>query len=47
VVFRNSIEGLDKVFKTDIEGQKVILITCSPGSMKTSFCYTLMSKYIQ
>jgi len=47
MVFRNSIEGLDKVFKTDIEGPKVILITGPPGSMKTSFCYTLMSKYLQ
>jgi len=47
LVFRNSIEGLDKVFKTDIEGPKVILITGPPGSLKTSFCYSLMSRYLQ
>ncbi len=47
MVFRNSIEGLDKVFKTDIESPKVILVTGPPGSMKTSFCYTLMSRYLQ
>src|SRR5256712_10851061 len=47
MVFRNSIDGLDKVFKTDIDGPKVILITGPPGSMKTSFCYTLMSRYLQ
>jgi len=47
MVFRNSIEGLEKVFKTDIEVPKVILVTGPPGSMKTSFCYSLMSKYLQ
>jgi len=47
MVFRNSIEGLEKVFKTDIEVPKVILVTAPPGSMKTSFCYSLMSKYLQ
>lgn len=46
-MFRQSIEGLDKVLKTDIEPPKVILITGPPGSMKTSFCYTLMSRYLK
>ncbi|MEE8183414.1 MAG: ATPase domain-containing protein [Thermoplasmata archaeon] len=45
-MFKNSIEGLDKVFKTDIESPKVILVTGPPGSMKTSFCYAMMSKYL-
>jgi len=30
MVFRNSIEGLEKVFKTDIEAPKVILVTGPP-----------------
>lgn len=47
MVFRNSIEGLDRVFKTDVESPKVILVTGPPGSMKTSFCYSLMSRYLQ
>jgi len=47
MVFRNSIEGLEKVVNTDIEVPKVILVTGPPGSMKTSFCYSLMSKYLQ
>ena len=38
---------MDKVFKTDIMPPKVILITGPPGSMKTSFCYGLMSKYLK
>jgi KaiC/GvpD/RAD55 family RecA-like ATPase len=46
-VFKNSIPGLEKVFKTDIDPPNVILITGPPGSMKTSFCYTLMSKYLE
>ena len=47
IVFKNSIPGLEKVFKTDIEPPCVILVTGPPGSMKTSFCYTLMSKYLE
>ncbi len=46
-MFRDSIPGLDKIFKTDIEPPKVILVTGPPGSMKTSFCYTLMSNYLE
>jgi len=46
-VFKNSIHGLEKVFRTDIEPPSVVLITGPPGSMKTSFCYTLMSKYLE
>lgn len=47
MVFRNSVEGLDKVFKTDIDPPKVLLVTGPPGSMKTSFCYALMSQYLK
>ena len=46
-MFKDSIQGLEKVFKIDIERPKVILVTGPPGSMKTSFCYTLMSKYLE
>jgi len=46
-MFRNSVPGLDKVFRTDIEAPKVVLITGPPGSMKTSFCYSLMSSYLE
>ena len=46
-MFRNSIEGLDRVFKTDIEPPKVILVTGPPGSMKTSFCYSILSEYLK
>ena len=46
-MFKDSIPGLEKVFRTDIEPPSVVLITGPPGSMKTSFCYTLMSKYLE
>jgi KaiC/GvpD/RAD55 family RecA-like ATPase len=38
---------LDKVFRNDIERPKIILVTGPPGSMKTSFCYSLMSYYLK
>ncbi|MDD1747355.1 MAG: RAD55 family ATPase [Methanomassiliicoccales archaeon] len=47
IMFKNSISGLEKVFKTDIEAPKVVLVTGPPGSMKTSFCYSLMSSYLE
>ena len=46
-MFKDSIPGLDKVFKNDIERPKVVLVTGPPGSMKTTFCYTLMSQYLR
>ncbi len=46
-MLRDSIRGLDKVFKNDIDPPKVILVTGPPGSMKTSFCYTFMSTYLK
>lgn len=45
-VLRDSLKGLDKVFRTDIEPPKVILVTGPPGSMKTSFCYAVLSSYL-
>ena len=42
-----SVPGMDKIFKKDIDKPKVILITGPPGSMKTTFCYTVMSQYLK
>jgi KaiC/GvpD/RAD55 family RecA-like ATPase len=44
---RDSIPGLEKVFRTDIEAPKVVLVTGPPGSMKTSFCYSVISSYLK
>ncbi|MFO7791448.1 MAG: ATPase domain-containing protein [Candidatus Saliniplasma sp.] len=46
-MFRDTIPGLDRVFHSDIEPPKVTLITGPPGSMKTSFCYSLMTRYVE
>ena len=46
-MFKDSIPGLDRVFKNDVDRPKVILVTGPPGSMKTSFCYSLMSSYLR
>ncbi len=45
-MFTDSIEGLERVFKTDVNPPKVIMILGPPGSLKSSFCYALMSKYL-
>lgn len=46
-MFKDSIQGLEKVFKNDVERPKVILVTGPPGSMKTTFCYSVMSHYLR
>ena len=45
--FRTAIDGLEKVLRSEIVPPKVILVTGPPGSMKTSFCYALMSRYLK
>ena len=45
--FRHAIEGLDKVLRTEVAPPKIILVTGPPGSLKTSFCYALMSRYLK
>jgi KaiC/GvpD/RAD55 family RecA-like ATPase len=44
---RDSIPGLDRIFRSDIAAPKVILVTGPPGSMKTSFCYSAMTRYLE
>ncbi len=46
-MLKDSIPGLDRIFRTDIEAPKVILVTGPPGSMKTSFCYSVMLSYLE
>ena len=45
-MFHGTIMGLDKVFKNDVKRPKVILITGPPGSLKSSFLYTMLSNYL-
>lgn len=46
-MFKNTIKGLDKIFKTDIIPPKIILITGPPGGMKSSFVYALLCKHVK
>jgi KaiC/GvpD/RAD55 family RecA-like ATPase len=45
-LFHNTVTGLDKVFKSDIKRPKVVLVTGPPGSMKSSFIYSLLTNYL-
>lgn len=46
-MFKDTIPGLDRIFTTDTETPKVVLVTGPPGSLKTSFCYDIMTKYLE
>ncbi len=46
-MFKDTIPGLDRVFHTDVKPPQVSLVTGPPGSMKTSFCYSLMTRYVE
>ena len=46
-MFLNTIPGFDKIFRTDIQPPKVVLISGVPGSLKSSFTYILLTKYVQ
>ena len=46
-MFRDTIKGLDRIFYTDIRPPKVILITGPPGSLKSAFVYSVLTKYLE
>ena len=43
----NTISGFEKIFKTDIQPPKIILVSGVPGSLKSSFAYILLTKHLQ
>lgn len=45
-MFLDTIRGLDKIFYKDIKPPKIIMVSGMPGSMKSSFVFLLMNKYI-
>ncbi len=45
-MLRDTISGLDRVLRTDVDSPKVVLVIGPPGSMKTSFCFSVMSKHL-
>jgi len=42
-VFRDSIKGLDKIFKTDIDHTVALAIVGEGGTLKSSFAYSLIA----
>ena len=46
-MFLNTIRGFENIFKTDIKPPKLILVSGVPGSLKSSFVYILLTKYVQ
>lgn len=45
-MFLNTIEGLDKIFRSDIKPPKIVLVSGMPGTMKSSFVFYLITKYL-
>jgi KaiC/GvpD/RAD55 family RecA-like ATPase len=45
-LFKETIEGLEEVFYTDIEPPMVIIVRGPPGSMKSTFIHMLFSRYL-
>jgi len=45
-MFLNTIGGLESVFHKDIKQPKVILVSGMPGTMKSCFVYSLLTKYV-
>jgi KaiC/GvpD/RAD55 family RecA-like ATPase len=45
-MFSNTIPGLEKIIKTDIKPPKIILVSGVPGSLKSSFTYIMLTKYV-
>jgi KaiC/GvpD/RAD55 family RecA-like ATPase len=46
-MFKDAVNGLDKVFETDIPQGGIILITGTAGSLKSAFIYNLLSEYLK
>ncbi len=42
----HTVEGLEKIFMSDVNKPKIVLLVGAPGSMKTTFAYTVMSNYL-
>ena len=43
-MFKDTIEGMDQIFETDVFQGSVIMVTGPPGSLKSGFTYNIMSK---
>jgi KaiC/GvpD/RAD55 family RecA-like ATPase len=46
-MFQNTIGGLEKVFRTDIQPPQTILVSGMPGTMKSSFVYYMLTRHLE
>jgi KaiC/GvpD/RAD55 family RecA-like ATPase len=46
-MFQKTIKGLDKIFTTNNYGKLTILVAGYAGTMKSTFVYSLMAKYLE
>ncbi|UCH88764.1 MAG: signal transduction protein [Thermoplasmata archaeon] len=46
-MFKDTVRGMDKVFRTDVLSPKIILVTGPPGSLKSSFIYSKMTRQLE
>jgi KaiC/GvpD/RAD55 family RecA-like ATPase len=46
-MFRDTIDGLNNIFDTDVHQGAVIIITGPPGCLKSGFSYNIISKYLE
>ncbi len=46
IMFRNTIDGIDDIFLTEIPAGSVIVVSGPPGSLKSGLCYNLLSKHV-
>ncbi|MBX8632251.1 MAG: RAD55 family ATPase [Thermoplasmata archaeon] len=45
-MLRDTVSGLEKILRNDVDAPKVVLVIGPPGSMKTSFCFSVMSRHL-
>ena len=45
-MFRDTIDGMNNVFETDVYKGAIVLVTGPPGTLKTGFSYSVLSKYL-
>lgn len=45
-MFMDTIRGLEKIFRKDIAPPKIVLVVGPPGSLKSSFVYSLLTRYV-
>jgi len=46
IMLKDSIEGLDNVFESDIPRGHVVMVAGSPGGLKSGFIHNLFANYL-